>query len=219
LAPVDVLPEQACGIFFIFLASYLMKKKVLLSFLIVVSFIGYAILQGITKVGGLLGAAAPRPDGQLSNGQPANKLAANPAPVNQIPVAPPPVSNSAGSQPAPSQSNNAGQTGPVIGGGSSNIPLRGGYKDGQYVGNSVDVFYGNVQVKAIISAGKIIDVQFLDYPQDRRTSQEIAAMSLPTLRSEAISSQSAQVDIVSGATETSRGFIQSLGSALAQAQA
>lgn len=93
----------------------------------------------------------------------------------------------------------------------------GRYKNGQYTGDVIDAFYGNVQVRVTISGGKITDVTFLDYPHDRRTSQEINSQAMPFLKSEAIAAQSANVDIVSGATQTSRAFIQSLQSALTRA--
>lgn len=92
------------------------------------------------------------------------------------------------------------------------------YKDGAYLGAVADAFYGNIQVKAIISDGKITDVQFLQYPNDRRTSIMINTQAMPSLRSEAIQSQNAQVDIVSGATQTSKAFRDSLQSALTQAK-
>ena len=91
------------------------------------------------------------------------------------------------------------------------------YKDGSYTGSVADAFYGNVQVKVVISGGKITDVVFLDHPQDRRTSQMINDQAMPMLTQEAISAQSANVDIISGATATSDAFIQSLQSALAKA--
>src|SRR6476620_8591270 len=47
------------------------------------------------------------------------------------------------------------------------------YKDGEYTGKVADAFYGNLQVKAVIQGGKIIDVAFLQYPDDRQTSIEI----------------------------------------------
>ncbi len=93
-----------------------------------------------------------------------------------------------------------------------------GYKDGEYTGSVTDAYYGNVQVKAKINGGKITDVQFLDYPQDRKTSQRISAMAMPMLRTEAIQAQSSNVDIVSGATQTSQAFIESLSSALTKAK-
>ena len=92
------------------------------------------------------------------------------------------------------------------------------YNDGQYTGNSADAYYGNVQVAAIIQDGKITDIKFLDYPSDRGHSIQINNYATPILRSEAIQAQSAQVDTVSGATDTSNAFVESLSSALSQAR-
>ena len=92
------------------------------------------------------------------------------------------------------------------------------YKDGQYDGSIADAHYGNVQVRAIIQGGKLMDVQFLSYPNDRNLSIRINSYALPILRSEAIKAQSAQVDIVSGASNSSNAFINSLSSSLSQAK-
>jgi uncharacterized protein with FMN-binding domain len=94
----------------------------------------------------------------------------------------------------------------------------GSYKDGEYTGSTADAFYGNIQVKAIIQNGQISDVQFLQYPNDRRNSIEINTQAMPILTQEAIQAQNANVDIVSGATDSSQAFIQSLASALTQAK-
>jgi len=80
-----------------------------------------------------------------------------------------------------------------------------------------DAYYGNVQVRATISGGKITGVTFLQYPHTHSTSVYINQQAMPYLQQEAIKAQGANVDIVSGATYTSQAFIQSLGSALAQA--
>ena len=93
----------------------------------------------------------------------------------------------------------------------------GQYKNGTYTGPSVNVFYGYVQVQAIIQNGQLADVIFLQYPSDRSTSRYINGQAMPLLKQEAIQAQSAQVDGVSGASATSGGFVQSLGDALAQA--
>jgi uncharacterized protein with FMN-binding domain len=95
---------------------------------------------------------------------------------------------------------------------------KGKYKDGTYTGDPADAFYGTIQVQATISNGSITDVTFLQYPNDRRTSIEINSQAMPMLRSEAISAQNANVDIISGATDSSQAFRQSLTSALNQAQ-
>ncbi len=88
------------------------------------------------------------------------------------------------------------------------------YKDGIFTGNSVNVDYGNVQVQAVIKNGKIADIKFLEFPTNHKYSAEVSAYSTPILRTEAIQVQSANVDVVSGATATSSGFIESLASAL-----
>ena len=104
----------------------------------------------------------------------------------------------------------------------TNIPpttvLSGQYKDGVYTGDTVDVYYGNVQVQATVQNGKIAEVKFLQSPGDRRTSIMINSQAMPMLQSEAIQAQSANVNGVSGATATSQGFVASLGSALAKAK-
>jgi len=93
------------------------------------------------------------------------------------------------------------------------------YRDGSYTGSVDDAQWGFVQVKAIITNGKITDVKFLQYPNDRERSIYINSIADPQLTSEAIQAQSANVDIVTGATDSSLAFIQSLTDALSQAQA
>ncbi len=95
---------------------------------------------------------------------------------------------------------------------------KGQYADGTYTGASADAYYGTVQVQVVIQGGKIVTVNFLSYPNDRRTSQYINAQAMPELKSEAIAAQSANVSGVSGASDTSAAFIQSLGDALTQAK-
>lgn len=93
------------------------------------------------------------------------------------------------------------------------------YKDGSYTGQPADAYYGYVQIKVAISGGRIIDVQFLQYPNDQSTSRMINHQAMPYLQQEVIQAQNANVNVISGATDTSMAFIQSLTSALNQAQA
>ncbi len=95
--------------------------------------------------------------------------------------------------------------------------VSGAYRDGTYIGPATDAYFGTVQVRAVVSGGALSDVQFLQYPNDRGTSLRISNQSMPRLRSEAIAAQSAKVDIISGATQTSEAFQKSLASALASA--
>lgn len=94
----------------------------------------------------------------------------------------------------------------------------GFYKNGTYTGPEVNAYYGLVQIQVVIQNGKISNVLFLDYPRDRRTSQRINDQVMPWLTQEAIQAQSANVDIISGATLTSEAFANSLQSALLSAK-
>ena len=94
----------------------------------------------------------------------------------------------------------------------------GAYKDGTYPGPIAKTVFGPVQVQAVIQGGRIIDVQFLDYPRARRTSVSINSVANPRLQQEAIQIQSAQVHLISGATITARAFIESLRGALNNAR-
>lgn len=93
------------------------------------------------------------------------------------------------------------------------------YVDGTYTGIAADAFYGNVQVEAVIQGGRMSNVKVLQYPNTHGTSVYINSQALPYLTQEAIQIQSANVNIVSGATLTSDAFRQSLASALTKAKA
>jgi len=96
-------------------------------------------------------------------------------------------------------------------------PAGHGLADGTYTGPVTDAYYGLIQIQASIQGGRLTTLKVLKYPNDRRTSININRQALPMLRDEAISAQSANVDIISGATLTSKAFIQSLGGALKKA--
>ncbi len=72
-----------------------------------------------------------------------------------------------------------------------------------------------MQVEVTISGGKITDVQALQLPNDRQYSAEISDYVAPYLRQMALQAQSANIDLISGATYTSDGYARSLQSALA----
>jgi hypothetical protein len=81
-------------------------------------------------------------------------------------------------------------------------------------GPVVSTRYGDVQVEVDTSGGRITNVVALQLPSDRRRSAEISAYAKPILHNEAIQAQSAQIDVVSGATYTSDAYAQSLQAAL-----
>ncbi|MDB5237849.1 MAG: FMN-binding protein [Candidatus Kaiserbacteria bacterium] len=95
---------------------------------------------------------------------------------------------------------------------------QGQYIDGTYTGSAANAYYGYIQVQMTVSGGKIADVQFLQYPNDRRESVSINTHAMPILKTEAIQAQSANVSGVSGASDSSAAFRESLASAIAQAK-
>ena len=77
--------------------------------------------------------------------------------------------------------------------------------------------WGPVQLRLTLASGKITAVDVVQYPDGNGRDQEINADALPVLVQETISAQNADIDMVSGATVTSTGYVQSLQSALDQA--
>ncbi|MFF3908784.1 FMN-binding protein [Streptomyces sp. NPDC001848] len=81
-------------------------------------------------------------------------------------------------------------------------------------GQEAQTRYGPVQVRITVKNGKLTDVTAVEYPQDNPRDQEINSYAVPQLNREALAAQSANIDVVSGATYTSQGYQQSLQSAL-----
>jgi uncharacterized protein with FMN-binding domain len=84
-------------------------------------------------------------------------------------------------------------------------------------GSVAQTRWGPVQVELAVSGGKITKVTVVQYPSGNPKDTEINDYALPILTQETTSSQSAGIDMVSGATVTSTGYIQSLQSAIDQA--
>ncbi len=197
-----------------------MKKT--FSFLLIATFAAYAVfLQLNSQPSAAVPISLVAKTNQANNNADValnNKTSSSTAPV--APTAQPPAAAAtsgaakpvAAASPAPAPAPKPAPA-PVVA-----AKPKGQYRDGTYTGDSVDAYYGNVQVAAVIANGKLADVKILDYPQDRRTSQYINGQALPILVSEAVSAQSGNVDAVSGASETSPAFVRSLNSALAQAK-
>lgn len=95
--------------------------------------------------------------------------------------------------------------------------LAGGLVDGVYTGSAAATRYGPVQVTVTVSGGTITAVEVPEYPDSNRRDQEINNRAIPQLVSETLAAQSSDIDMVSGATYTSRGYAQSLQSAIDQA--
>jgi uncharacterized protein with FMN-binding domain len=84
-------------------------------------------------------------------------------------------------------------------------------------GTSVSTRYGPVQVQLTVANGTIADASAIDYPTSNGRDRQINVKAVPVLEQETLDAQSADIDMVSGATYTSDGYLQSLQSAIDQA--
>jgi uncharacterized protein with FMN-binding domain len=113
-----------------------------------------------------------------------------------------------------SSSSSAGSSG-SSGSSSSGSSSSGSSSSAKTVsGDTVDTRWGPVQVEITVADGTIIKVDVPVYPNNNPKDQEINSYALPTLVQETLDAQSADIHMVSGATVTSDGYLQSLQSAL-----
>lgn len=144
----------------------------------------------------------------------ATLFAGNHAGASQIAVATTPVTSPATSSSVAVAANGTGTV--AI---SPTASTATAIADGTYVGSGSNNRFGTVQVEVVYSGGAITDVHVLQSPDADRKSVAINTSALPTLVSQAITAQSANVDGVSGATYTSRSYVASLQSAIDNAKA
>jgi uncharacterized protein with FMN-binding domain len=84
-------------------------------------------------------------------------------------------------------------------------------------GDTINTRWGPVQVQITVTNGKITAAQAVQAPQNNPRDQQINSYAIPMLNQEAIKASSATIDMVSGATYTSTGYIASLQSAVNKA--
>jgi uncharacterized protein with FMN-binding domain len=85
-----------------------------------------------------------------------------------------------------------------------------------YHGAAEKMQWGTVQVTIEVTGRKITGVT-ATAPTERARSAVINSRAVPTLRSEVLRAQSARINLLSGATLTSRAFDSSLAYALSKA--
>jgi uncharacterized protein with FMN-binding domain len=116
-----------------------------------------------------------------------------------------------------SSSGSTGSSGSSGATGSSRASGSGSKANKTVTGAVASTQWGPVQVQVKVSGGKITDVTMLQQTSGNPMDDQINSYALPILKQETIRHQSANIDMVSGATVTSTGYIQSLQSALDQA--
>lgn len=81
-------------------------------------------------------------------------------------------------------------------------------------GPQVALAHGIVQVRVTLVGARIADVVALSLPHDNPHSWAGSGGAAVKLRSEVLAKQTGDIDIITGATYTSRGYITSLQAAL-----
>ena len=91
-----------------------------------------------------------------------------------------------------------------------------GLADGTYTSVATPNEYGEVQLQVTVAGGRITDIAAIAYPNHTSRSQAVSAQAIPQLIDRAISAQSSDIQFISGATETSTAFANSLQDAINQ---
>jgi uncharacterized protein with FMN-binding domain len=87
--------------------------------------------------------------------------------------------------------------------------------NGTFTGPSINVNYGNVQVRITVVNGRITDAVAVKAPTGR--NDRYTNMAVPTLKAQTLKAQSANIQGASGASYTSYGWFTSLQGAIALA--
>ena len=128
-------------------------------------------------------------------------------------VAPPPASRSGGDGASRGSGGRTPSTSSASGSGSSSTKSPSATKR-TIDGGVAQTQYGNVQVSITVVGSKITNVHALQLTDSSSHSVDISQYAAPILRKEALAAQSANIDVVSGATYTSEGYQESLQSAI-----
>jgi uncharacterized protein with FMN-binding domain len=117
----------------------------------------------------------------------------------------------------PVSSGTAGGSGASPSAGGSGSTTGSTVKATTVTGDAASTRWGPVQVAISVANGTITDVSVVEYPNSNGKDRQINARALPVLIRETKDAQSADIDMVSGATVTSEGYVESLQSALDEA--
>ncbi len=122
----------------------------------------------------------------------------------------------------PTAGAGSGSSGGSGAGGASGLSGVGGVAGASTVtGAAASTIYGPVQVQITVKGGQVTAAKAVEYPQGTSRDVQINTYAIPVLDREAVSTGRAddgKIDMVSGATYTSQGYVTSLQSALDRAR-
>jgi uncharacterized protein with FMN-binding domain len=119
-----------------------------------------------------------------------------------------------GTSASPGTSDSSPATQPPATGPATTTPSTAAGGTRTVKGTPVENRYGVVQVEVKLQGNHIVDVIPLQMPNDRPRSADISQQAAPLLHDEVLQAQSAQIDIIGGATYTTESYAESLQAAL-----
>ena len=170
---------------------------------------------GSTSAINIAGAPIAGADTTASASASSSSSAASAATTKATAAAKPVATKNAGATKTPASANSAASNSATPTAAATTAPATMAAINGTFTGPSVNVNYGNVQVKITVVNGRITDAVAVKAPtgkNDRYTN-----MAVPTLKAQTLKAQSANIQGVSGASYTSYGWFTSLQGAIALA--
>ena len=170
---------------------------------------------GSTSAINIAGAPIAGADTTASASASSSSSATSAATSKATAAAKPVATKSAGATKTPASGNSAANNSATPTAAATTAPATAAAINGIFTGPSVNVNYGNVQVKITVVNGRITDAVAVKAPtgkNDRWTN-----MAVPILKAQTLKAQSANIQGASGASYTSYGWFTSLQGAIALA--
>ena len=170
---------------------------------------------GSTSAINIAGAPIAGADTTASASASSSSSATSASTTKATTAAKPVATKSAGATKTPASGNSAANNSATPTAAATTAPVTAAAINGTFTGPSVNVNYGNVQVKITVVNGRITDAVAVKAPtgkNDRWTN-----MAVPILKEQTLKAQSANIQGASGASYTSYGWFTSLQGAIALA--
>jgi uncharacterized protein with FMN-binding domain len=170
---------------------------------------------GSTSAISIAGAPIAGADTTASASASSSSSATSTATTKATTAAKPVATKNGGATKTPASGNSAASNSATPTAAATTAPATPAAINGTFTGPSVNVNYGNVQVKITVVNGRITDAVAVKAPtgkNDRWTN-----MAVPTLKAQTLKAQSANIQGASGASYTSYGWYTSLQGAIALA--
>ena len=171
--------------------------------------------SAINIAGGPMAGPGATSSASASSSSSSNAGATTKATASATSTAKPVATKNASATKTPASGNSAASNSATPTAAATTAPATTAAINGTFTGPSVNVNYGNVQVKITVVNGRITDAVAVKAPtgkNDRYTN-----MAVPTLKAQTLKAQSANIQGVSGASYTSYGWFTSLQGAIALA--